>query len=257
MRNRDAVSKIRNAEPFKNSTGSFRGGKIIELGVGNIYSGWLNKWWAQRLRLDAPTITYVVWSYQTPSRGSAIEAGSTSIRSSHPRPASTSTSSGWPCHDRRPIHLHRVLHRGPARGPRTLPVHLGNDEPMSYDRRGSKNPKWRGGKATHPLYFIYNEMIQRCCRPTHPRWSSYGGEGITVCDRWQGQDGFWNFVADLGPRPDGVGPTGRSLFSLDRIDNNGNYEPGNVRWATYSEQSKNRRSHGYENRQRNQMGQFL
>lgn len=111
------------------------------------------------------------------------------------------------------------------------------------------NANWRGGKTMHPLYEVYNDMRGRCERPTHPRYASYGGRGISVCEQWRSD--FWAFVADLGPRPDGVGPTGRALHSLDRIDNDGDYTPNNVRWATHSEQAINRRDTAYSLRDRN------
>ena len=76
-------------------------------------------------------------------------------------------------------------------------------------------------------------MIQRCTNPNAPNWYLYGGRGITVCQRWR--DSYTDFLADVGPRP-GVD------LSLDRIDNDGNYEPGNVRWATRSEQQRNKRT---------------
>jgi len=70
----------------------------------------------------------------------------------------------------------------------------------------------------------------RCTNPNATGFNSYGGKGITVCDRWL--NSFENFLADMGPRPDGC--------TLDRYPNNhGNYEPGNCRWATHSEQRRN------------------
>lgn len=120
---------------------------------------------------------------------------------------------------------------------------------------GESNPNWRGGKTKHPLYQIYLEMIGRCHRPTHKRYADYGGRGITVCDAWRTD--FWAFVNDMGPRPDGVGPTSRALWSLDRIDNNLGYELSNCRWANHQQQAKNRRRFGYESRQRDSAGRWV
>ena len=75
-------------------------------------------------------------------------------------------------------------------------------------------------------------MKNRCDLPSAASFKYYGGRGIVVCDRWR--DDFEAFLADVGPRPS-------SKHSLDRIDPNGNYEPGNVRWATLSEQNQNQR----------------
>ena len=74
-------------------------------------------------------------------------------------------------------------------------------------------------------------MKSRCLNPRQADYPSYGGRGITVCERWL--HSFEAFLADVGPRPAGM--------SLDRINVNGNYEPGNVRWATAREQRANQR----------------
>lgn len=92
---------------------------------------------------------------------------------------------------------------------------------------GDRNPKWNGGASTHELYDIYHEMRARCSRETHPRYSDYGGRGISVHPAWVAD--FWQFVRDVGPRPSHEKtPGGRAKWELDRVDNNGNYEPGNI-----------------------------
>ncbi len=74
-------------------------------------------------------------------------------------------------------------------------------------------------------------MKERCARPGNEYFARYGGRGIKVCARWR--ESFWNFVADMGPKPTGE-------HTLDRKDNDGNYEPGNCRWATPAEQGANK-----------------
>jgi hypothetical protein len=85
----------------------------------------------------------------------------------------------------------------------------------------------RIGRLT-PTYITWRNMINRCTNPAIGRgWQYYGGRGIIVCDRWMS---FENFLADMGSRPEGL--------TLDRLNSDSNYEPGNCRWATRSEQTR-------------------
>lgn len=86
-----------------------------------------------------------------------------------------------------------------------------------------KNP------TKHPLYWLWQGMKGRCKNPNHVAWKWYGGKGVKVCDRWQT---FENFVDDMGERPPNA--------SVDRIDANKDYEPGNCRWASPKEQGRNK-----------------
>lgn len=106
-------------------------------------------------------------------------------------------------------------------------------------RAGERNANWRGGKTKHPLYLIYADIKRRCLNPKHLRYADYGGRGIRLHPAWA--EDFWQFVKDVGERPEGKTKGGRAYWQLDRIDNNGNYEPGNVRWATPAQQASNTR----------------
>lgn len=89
------------------------------------------------------------------------------------------------------------------------------------------------GKSGTPEHRSWKAMHTRCYNKNNPAYKSYGGRGIKVCDRWRGVMGFSNFYSDMGKRP--------SLnHSIDRINNDGGYEPDNCRWATKSEQMINR-----------------
>jgi hypothetical protein len=90
--------------------------------------------------------------------------------------------------------------------------------------------KTANGISRHELYDTWKTMIRRCDDSEYVDYKNYGGRGITVCVRWYE---FENFVADVGERPEGL--------TLDRVDNDGNYEPSNCRWATASEQAQNSR----------------
>lgn len=95
-------------------------------------------------------------------------------------------------------------------------------------------------KGTHRLtetreYVIWAGMKQRCRNSRSMAFPNYGGRGIQMCDRWA--DSFESFLEDMGNAPAGT--------SIDRIDNDGNYEPGNCRWATSATQIRNRRNCHY------------
>lgn len=113
------------------------------------------------------------------------------------------------------------------------------DPRIKVGRAGAANGRWAGGKSAHPLYLIYHDMVARCGKPNHLRYDDYGGRGISVHREWV--EDFWAFVRDVGERPEGKTKGGRAYWQLDRIDNDGNYEPGNVRWATPSQQGFNQR----------------
>lgn len=96
----------------------------------------------------------------------------------------------------------------------------------------------RGKARTHglsrrPVYAVWKTMLDRCRNPRNKDFRHYGGQGVRVCERWQS---FENFYADMG-EPNGL--------TLDRVDCSGDYEPGNCRWATWSQQNRNKRAHAH------------
>lgn len=91
-------------------------------------------------------------------------------------------------------------------------------------------------KSKTKLYKVWSAMKERCFKTKHPKYKNYGGRGIKVCDRWR--NSFDKFKADVGDRP-------TEGHSLDRINNDGNYEPANCRWATREQQARNKRNSKY------------
>ncbi len=107
----------------------------------------------------------------------------------------------------------------------------GDPEFFPEPRRGSDAPSYKHGAWGKPVFGIWKHMISRCYNPANQSYQRYGARGIKVCERWR--DDYFAFEADMGPRPEGM--------SIDRIDNDRGYEPGNCRWATDETQGRNRR----------------
>lgn len=99
-------------------------------------------------------------------------------------------------------------------------------------REVSRSRLLRHEKTETAEHRSWTGLLSRCYNRRNQKFHRYGARGITVCDRWRGEHGFEHFLADMGTKP---GPE----YSIDRINNDGNYEPGNCRWATAKQQANN------------------
>lgn len=125
-----------------------------------------------------------------------------------------------------PLILGVNLRRGDTRSCGCLHREKARQTAMSLTKHGEK----RRGQPQTKEFQAWVAMNTRCSNPRQHRYERYGGRGITVCERWR--HSFQQFLADVGRAPS-------KAHSLDRIDNDGHYEPGNVRWATKREQTLN------------------
>jgi hypothetical protein len=120
----------------------------------------------------------------------------------------------------------------------TAALHVGSCHGSCGCSRQRHGHKRRGKRSR--VYSIYRGIVKRCYYPRSVGYENYGGRGIVMCERWRGADGFVHFLEDMGEPP--------PRHEIDRTDNDGNYEPGNCRWVTGSDNRRNRRQHIHRSR---------
>lgn len=167
----------------------------------------------------------------TEERRKKISAGLTGQKFSEERRETMKCKPGCTCpkHAKRSLGQFRAGTTGAFAGRR----HSDKTKAKLASYTGAKVSTYKHGWSNTPTYWSWSGMLSRCRDPRNASYRRYGARGITVCERWHD---FLNFLADMGPRPEGK--------TLDRINGDGNYEPGNCRWATKAEQSANRSDPG-------------